>query len=120
MTDINPRHNGRVTGGFAADIATDLASGRAADLAEVYALDAITDAERAAIEAHLASAPQPERAAFDERVRQARETLAVSFAAEEEPPQGLLDRIMANLPGQEIGRRRSRTRGAGSLLCLRW
>ncbi|MDJ0351116.1 anti-sigma factor [Pseudarthrobacter sp. PH31-O2] len=103
MTDINPHHNGRVTGGFAADIATDLASGRAADLAEVYALDAITDAERAAIETHLASAPQPERAAFDERVRQARETLAVSFAAEEEPPAGLLDRIMANLPGQEIG-----------------
>src|SRR5688572_6495585 len=102
MTDINAQNNGRVPGGFAADIATDLASGRAADLAEVYALDAVDDAERAAIEGYLLSAPQAERAAFDERVRQARETLATSFAAEEEPPAGLLDRIMASLPSQDI------------------
>ena len=100
MTDINAQNNGRVPGGFAADIATDLASGRAADLAEVYALDAVDDAERAAIEGYFLSAPQAERAAFDERVRQARETLAASFAAEEEPPAGLLDRIMASLPSQ--------------------
>jgi anti-sigma-K factor RskA len=100
MTDINAHNNGLVPGGFAADIATDLASGRAADLAEVYALDAVDDAERAAIEGYLLSAPQAERAAFDERVRQARETLATSFTAEEEPPAGLLDRIMASLPSQ--------------------
>ena len=101
MTDINARNNGRVPGGFAADIAADLASGRAADLAEVYALDAVDDAERAAIEGYLLSAPQAERAAFDERVRQARETLATSFTAEEEPPAGLLDRILASLPVQD-------------------
>lgn len=101
MTDINAHNNGRVPGGFAADIATDLASGRAADLAEVYALDAVDDAERAAIEGYLLSAPQAERAAFNERVRQARETLATSFTAEEEPPAGLLDRIMASLPSQD-------------------
>ena len=101
MTDINARNNGRVPGGFAADIAADLASGRAADLAEVYALDAVDDAERAAIEGYLHSAPQAERAIFDERVRQARETLATSFTAEEEPPAGLLDRILASLPGQD-------------------
>ncbi|HSO91647.1 MAG TPA: anti-sigma factor [Arthrobacter sp.] len=98
---MNAQNNGRVPGGFAADIATDLASGRAADLAEVYALNAVDDAERAAIEGYLLSAPQPERAAFDDRVRQARETLATSFTAEEEPPAGLLDRIMASLPGQD-------------------
>ena len=101
MTDTNAQNNGRVPGGFAADIATDLASGRAADLAEVYALDAVDNAERTAIEAYLLSAPQAERAAFNERVRQARETLATSFAAEEEPPAGLLDRIMAALPSQD-------------------
>ncbi|WP_160664639.1 anti-sigma factor [Pseudarthrobacter sp. ATCC 49987] len=101
MTDINAQNDGRVPGGFAADIATDLASGRAADLAEVYALNAVDDAERAAIEAYLASAPPSERAVFDERLRQARETLATSFAAEEEPPAGLLDRIMASLPAQD-------------------
>lgn len=100
MTDMNAHNNGRVPSGFAAEIATDLASGRAADLAELYALNAVDDAERAAIEGYLASAPQAERAAFDERVRQARETLATSFTAEEEPPAGLLDRIMATLPAQ--------------------
>ncbi|WP_346926666.1 anti-sigma factor [uncultured Arthrobacter sp.] len=97
---MNAHNNGRVPAGFAADIATDLASGRAADLAELYALNALDEAERAAIEGHLASAPAAERAAFDERVRQARETLATSFTAEEEPPAGLLDRIMASLPAQ--------------------
>ena len=101
MTDINAQDKGRVPGGFTADIATDLATGRAADLAEVYALNAVDDAERAAIEAYLVSAPPSERAAFDERVRQARETLATSFAAEEEPPPGLLERIMASLPAQD-------------------
>ncbi|MCB5294208.1 anti-sigma factor domain-containing protein [Arthrobacter sp. SO3] len=101
MTDMNAQNNSRVPGGFAADIATDLASGRAADLAEVYALNAVDDAERAAIEAYLASAPPAEHAAFDDRVRQARETLATSFTAEEEPPAGLLDRIMASLPAQD-------------------
>ena len=101
MTDINAQDKGLVPGGFTADIATDLATGRAADLAEVYALNAVDDAERAAIEAYLASAPPSERAAFDERVRQARETLATSFAAEEEPPPGLLERIMTSLPAQD-------------------
>jgi anti-sigma-K factor RskA len=103
MTDMNPQNSRRVPGGFAADITTDLSSGRAVDLAEVYALDAVDDAERAAIEHYLASAPQTERDAFTERVRQARETLASSFTAEDEPPPGLLDRIMASLPAQPAG-----------------
>jgi anti-sigma-K factor RskA len=100
MTDMNAQNNGRVPGGFAADIATDLTSGRMVDLAEVYALDALDDAERAAVEHYLAAAQQAERDAFNERVRQARETLATSFTAEEEPPAGLLDRIVAALPAQ--------------------
>lgn len=103
MTDMNAPHHDRVPGGFAADIATDLASGRAADLAEVYALDAVDDADRAAIEAHLAAAPPAEIAAFNTRVRQARETLATGFVVEEEPPAGLFDRIMASLPEQNAG-----------------
>jgi anti-sigma-K factor RskA len=103
MTDMNAQNSGRVPGGFAADIATDLSSGRAVHLAEVYALDAVDDAERAAIEHYLASAPQAERDSFAERVRQARETLAGTFTAEEEPPAGLLDRIMASLPAEPAG-----------------
>ncbi|MCU1547213.1 MAG: anti-sigma factor [Arthrobacter sp.] len=103
MTDMNAQNSGRVPGGFAADIASDLSSGRAVDLAEIYALDAVDDAERAAIEHYLASAPQPERDLFAERVRQAREALTSSFTAEEEPPAGLFDRIMASLPVQPAG-----------------
>ena len=98
---MNPHENdNRLPGGFTAEIATDLASGRVVDLAEVYALNAVDDAERAAIEQFLASAAAADRDAFNERVRQARETLATSFTAEEEPPPGLLDRIMSSLPAQ--------------------
>lgn len=84
--------------GFAADIATDLKAGRAVELAEIYALDAVSDDERAAIDAYVSTAPQAERDAFNERVRQARETLALAFSAEEEPPAELLERTLAQLP----------------------
>ena len=47
MTDMNQPNSSRPSGMFAHDIATDLASGRAVELAEVYALDAVTPAERA-------------------------------------------------------------------------
>lgn len=100
MTDMNQPNSSSSFGTFAHDIAADLAAGRAVELAEVYALDALSPAERTAIEDHILSAPQPERDAFDKRVRQARETLAVTFTAEEEPPAGLFDRIMAQLPAQ--------------------
>lgn len=100
MTDMNQPNNSSSSGTFAHDIPTDLASGRAVELAEVYALDAVSPAERTAIEDYISAAPTPERVAFDERVRQARETLAVSFTAEEEPPAGLFDRIVAQLPAQ--------------------
>ncbi|MEV7604631.1 anti-sigma factor [Paenarthrobacter sp. NPDC089322] len=77
---------------FANDIATDLAEGRVLELAEIYALDAVSDDERAMIDAYVKDAEEgPE---FLERVRQARETLTVSFTAEEEPPPGLFGNIM--------------------------
>ncbi|MEC5178977.1 anti-sigma factor [Arthrobacter sp. CG_A4] len=101
---MNAQNNGRVPGGFAAEIDTDLASGRAVDLAEIFALNAVDDVERTAIENYVASAPPAERNAFNERVRQSRETLAISFTAEDEPPAGLLDRIMVSLPAQASGR----------------
>jgi anti-sigma-K factor RskA len=100
MTEMNEPNSSRVPRMFAHDIATDLASGRAADLAEVYALDAVSDSERVAIERYISTAPQTERSSFEERVREARETLALSFTAEEEPPAGLFDRIVAQLPAQ--------------------
>ncbi|MFJ4207138.1 anti-sigma factor domain-containing protein [Paenarthrobacter sp. NPDC089675] len=77
---------------FANDVATDLAEGRVLELAEIYALDAVTEDERALIDDYVSSAPEgPE---FRDRVRQARETLAISFAPVAEPPAGLFDNIM--------------------------
>jgi anti-sigma-K factor RskA len=100
MTEKNEPNSSRVPRMFAHDIATDLASGRAVDLAEVYALDAVSDSDRVAIERYISTAPPTERSSFDERVRAARETLALSFTAEDEPPAGLFDRIVAQLPAQ--------------------
>ncbi|MFC9350965.1 anti-sigma factor domain-containing protein [Arthrobacter sp. NPDC057013] len=98
MTDTNDSRGRQLPRAFAADIPTDLAAGRAVELAEIYALDAISDAEREAIDAYVSGAPEAERASFKERVRQARETLAMSFTAEEEPPADLFARIVAQLP----------------------
>jgi anti-sigma-K factor RskA len=111
---MNAHGNNRLPGGFTEHIATDLTSGRVADLAEVYALNAVDDAERAQIEHFLASAPAADRDAFNERVRQARETLATSFTAEEEPPAGLLERIMSSLPAQAAGQSPAVVPRAGS------
>ncbi|WP_416416890.1 anti-sigma factor domain-containing protein [Paenarthrobacter aromaticivorans] len=77
---------------FANDIATDLAEGRVLELAEIYALDAVTESERALIDEYVKDAP--EGPAFQERVRQARETLVVGFTPEEEPPPAVFANIM--------------------------
>ncbi|MHA7288287.1 anti-sigma factor [Arthrobacter sp. MDT3-24] len=98
MTEMNSQGGTRRPGSFGTEIAADLESGRAADLAELYALDAISDAERAAIDRYISAAPDAERSAFFERVRQARETLAASFTAEAEPPADLFARIVSQLP----------------------
>lgn len=83
---------------FATDIATDLAEGRVLELAEIYALDALSDAERAEIDNYIATAPV--RSAFLERVRQSQEALATSFTEEAEPRPGLLQDILRQLPQQ--------------------
>ncbi len=98
MTEMNSQEGTRRPGSFGTEIAADLESGRAVDLAELYALDAISDAERAAIDRYISAASDAERTAFFERVRQARETLAMSFTAEAEPPADLFARIVSQLP----------------------
>lgn len=100
MTEMDNNGSSR-RGTFGETVSADLASGRAVDLAELYALDAVTDAERSAIDQYISSAPEAERGSFHERVRQARETLAQSFTAEEEPPSDLFARIVAQLPAQD-------------------
>ncbi|RAX44997.1 anti-sigma factor [Arthrobacter sp. AQ5-06] len=98
MTEMNSQGGTRRPGSFGTEIAADLDSGRAVDLAELYALDAISDAERAAIDRYISAAPDAERTSFLERVRQARETLAASFTAEAGPPADLFARIVSQLP----------------------
>ena len=99
MTEMNNGRGGR-SGAFGDTVSADLASGRAVDLAELYALDAVTDEERRTIEQYISTAPAAERDSFYERVRQCRETLTRTFKVEEEPPVGLFDRITAQLPAQ--------------------
>jgi anti-sigma-K factor RskA len=99
MTETNNGRNGR-SGSFGDTVAMDLASGRAVDLAELYALDAVTDGERQAIEQYMSAAPAAERTEFFDRVRHARETLARTFRVEDQPPADLFDRIVAQLPVQ--------------------
>jgi anti-sigma-K factor RskA len=111
MTEMNSGRSGR-PGAFGSTVSADLASGRAVDLAELYALDAVTDEERRAIEQYISTAPAAERDSFYERVRQARETLTRTFKAEEEPPAGLFDRIVAQLPAQPEGQDARRDSGA--------
>ena len=100
MTEMN---NGRTGRSFGDTVAADLASGRAVDLAELYALDAVTDQERQAIDEYISAAPDAERTSFFERVRQARETLSMTFQVDEEPPADLFSRIAAQLPAQQTG-----------------
>lgn len=102
MTETNSGRNGR-SGSFGDTVAMDLASGRAVDLAELYALDAVTEGERRAIEQYMSAAPAAERTEFFDRVRQARETLVRTFRVEEQPPADLFDRIVAQLPVQGSG-----------------
>jgi anti-sigma-K factor RskA len=99
MAEMNNHERSR-RGTFGETVSADLVSGRVVDLAELYALDAVSDAERSAIEQYISSAPEAERGSFQERVRQARETLAEAFTAEDEPPSDLFARIVAQLPGQ--------------------
>ncbi len=66
------------------------------ELAAPYALDAVTDPERADIERQLAAAPSPVVAAFGDEVRAVRETMAiVSAATAAEPPAQLRAAVLA-------------------------
>ncbi|WKG04775.1 anti-sigma factor [Mycolicibacterium sp. HK-90] len=66
------------------------------ELATAYALDAVSDAERADIERRLAEAPAEAAAAFRAEVRAVRETMAkASSATAVTPPAGLRRRALA-------------------------
>jgi len=67
-------------------------------LAAAYALDAVDDAERRAIEAEIADAAPAVREEFRRRVRENREALAeYARSTEQQPPAGVFDGIMARI-----------------------
>jgi anti-sigma-K factor RskA len=66
------------------------------DLATPYALDAVSDSERAEIERRVLDAPAPVTAAFYDQVRAVRETMAVvSAVTAVEPPPALRGELLA-------------------------
>jgi anti-sigma-K factor RskA len=80
------------------------------ELATPYALHAVSDDERAAIDRQLAAAPPSVAEAFREEVRAVRETMtAVSAATAAEPPTRLRAAVLAAVPPDADRRSRWRT-----------
>ncbi len=89
------------------------------ELAVPYALDALSDSERASVEAAVADAGLAISDAFYDEVRSARETMAaLSMATAEEPPVALRERLI-----REVGSNPDNVRqlpGPGSRQRARW
>ena len=77
-------------------MADDLDSARASarDLLPTYALDAVDDAERRAVEQLLAADPDARR-----ELDEYREVVA-TFTSDEQPPPGLRDQVLAHVTAQ--------------------
>ncbi|GAA4911147.1 anti-sigma factor domain-containing protein [Nesterenkonia rhizosphaerae] len=89
---------------FASTIAADLDKGLLVELAELYALDAVDDAERALLDEKALTADAREAQQWDTRVLAARRTLAEIFAAHPVvPPSHLLDEVLQSVGDQEVG-----------------
>jgi anti-sigma-K factor RskA len=80
------------------------------ELATPYALNAISDSERVAIDRQLAAAPTTVAGAFNDEVRAVRETMAViSAATAAEPPDRLRAAVLAGIQADTARRSRWRT-----------
>lgn len=94
---------------------TELYDDELLELAVPYALDAVSDGERDAIESRLVSASVPVADAFYDEVRAVRETMAALSATDaEDPPAALRERILAAAAADNVrtlptARRRWRT-----------
>jgi anti-sigma-K factor RskA len=72
------------------------------ELATPYALNAISDTERAAVDRGLAAAPRPIADSFNDEVRAVRETMAiVSAATSAEPPAELRASVLAAVESEK-------------------
>jgi hypothetical protein len=80
------------------------------ELATPYALNAISDTERAAVDRGLAAAPAPIVHSFNDEVRAVRETMAiVSAATSAEPPAQLRAAVLAAVQSEKPNQLRLRT-----------
>jgi anti-sigma-K factor RskA len=80
------------------------------ELATPYALNAISDSERVAIDRQLSAAPSAVARAFDDEVRAVRETMAmISAVTAAEPPDQLRAAVLAGAQADTARRSRWRT-----------
>jgi Anti-sigma-K factor rskA len=80
-------------------------------LATPYALDAMSESERAEIDRRVAAAPAEVAQAFADEVRAIRETMAVvSAATAVEPPQQLRDRVLSEVSADPVRQLRPRVK----------
>lgn len=89
---------------FTNDISADLDKGLLTELAEAYALDAVSDSERALLDEAALTAEASTAQQWDTRVLAARRTLAEIFASHPvAPPSGLLEAVLGSVGRKEVG-----------------
>lgn len=104
VTERDVQRGTGVNRNFTDEIAEDLRKGLLVELAEVYALDAVGDHDRALLDEAALTADTDTAQQWDLRVLAARRTLAEIFTAHSTvPPRYLLEEVLHTLHGQEVG-----------------
>ncbi|WP_120006861.1 anti-sigma factor domain-containing protein [Nesterenkonia muleiensis] len=104
VTTKDVERSGGVNRNFSNQIGADLDKGLLVELAELYALDAVDDGERALLDEKALTAPAEQAQEWETRVLAARRTLAEIFASDPvAPPSTLLEELLEDLGGQEVG-----------------
>lgn len=104
VTREDVQRSGGVNRNFSNAIAADLDKGLLVELAELYALDAVDDAERALLDERALTADSGEVQQWELRVLAARRTLAEIFASYPvAPPSHLLEEVLRSVGDQEVG-----------------
>lgn len=102
VTKRDVQRGGAVNRNFTNHVSADLEKGLLVELAELYALDAIDDRERALLDETALNADEETSQQWDTRVLAARRTLAEIFSAHPVVPPGqLLDEILYDLHDRE-------------------
>lgn len=104
VTKKDVERGGAVNRNFTNHVSADLEKDLLVELAELYALDAIDDRERALLDESALNADEGTSQQWDTRVLAARRTLAEIFSAHPVVPPGqLLDEILYDLRDREVG-----------------